>query len=200
MLLMVLVSFHHTSKNTHKHFFWHVAFFFMLLLKAKAFYSYWAEPATIKNLKRGLASLFQVQLKAGKVVEVNHIIILPSHFVACRQRELTHCLATEWRVRKVHSGLQGDQRSSDKDQDPGNLQDCRDRIHHPQPGIPVSRPAHCVKTINLPQSLINLDCLCPPPGLGCEQEVQFCYSVHTWRGFHPFSRGRRNILTGCQRP
>lgn len=45
---------------------------FMLHLKngkAKAFYSYWAEPTTIKNLKRGLASLFQVQLNTGKVVE-----------------------------------------------------------------------------------------------------------------------------------
>lgn len=37
--------------------------------KAKAFYSYWEEPATIKNLKRGLASLLQVQLNTGKVVE-----------------------------------------------------------------------------------------------------------------------------------
>ncbi|XP_045904336.1 microsomal triglyceride transfer protein large subunit [Micropterus dolomieu] len=37
--------------------------------KAKAFYSYWAEPATIKNLKRGLASLVQVQLSTGKVIE-----------------------------------------------------------------------------------------------------------------------------------
>ncbi|XP_042341864.1 microsomal triglyceride transfer protein large subunit [Plectropomus leopardus] len=37
--------------------------------KAKAFYSYWAEPATIKNLKRGVASLLQVQLNTGKVIE-----------------------------------------------------------------------------------------------------------------------------------
>uniref|UniRef100_A0A671WVS4 Microsomal triglyceride transfer protein n=1 Tax=Sparus aurata TaxID=8175 RepID=A0A671WVS4_SPAAU len=37
--------------------------------KAKAFYSFWAEPATIKNIKRGLASLLQVQLRTGKVVE-----------------------------------------------------------------------------------------------------------------------------------
>ncbi|CAK6958478.1 microsomal triglyceride transfer protein large subunit [Scomber scombrus] len=37
--------------------------------KVKAFYSYWAEPATIKNLKRGLASLLQVQLNTGKVIE-----------------------------------------------------------------------------------------------------------------------------------
>ncbi|KAA8594776.1 hypothetical protein FQN60_011911 [Etheostoma spectabile] len=37
--------------------------------KAKAFYSYWAEPGTIKNLKRGLASLMQVQLNTGKVIE-----------------------------------------------------------------------------------------------------------------------------------
>eukprot|EP00066_Takifugu_rubripes_P021414 XP_011610680.1 PREDICTED: microsomal triglyceride transfer protein large subunit [Takifugu rubripes] len=37
--------------------------------KAKAFYSYWTEPATIRNLKRGLASLLQVQLKSGKVLE-----------------------------------------------------------------------------------------------------------------------------------
>lgn len=37
--------------------------------KAKAFYSYWTEPETIKNIKRGLASLLQVQLKTGKVVE-----------------------------------------------------------------------------------------------------------------------------------
>ncbi|XP_041640277.1 microsomal triglyceride transfer protein large subunit [Cheilinus undulatus] len=37
--------------------------------KTKAFYSYRAEPATIKNLKRGLASLMQVQLNSGKVIE-----------------------------------------------------------------------------------------------------------------------------------
>ncbi|XP_029913792.1 microsomal triglyceride transfer protein large subunit [Myripristis murdjan] len=37
--------------------------------KAKAFYSYWAEPAIIKNLKRGVASLLQVQPNTGKVVE-----------------------------------------------------------------------------------------------------------------------------------
>uniref|UniRef100_A0A4W6BU84 Microsomal triglyceride transfer protein n=1 Tax=Lates calcarifer TaxID=8187 RepID=A0A4W6BU84_LATCA len=37
--------------------------------KTKAFYSYWAEPATVKNLKRGLASLLQVQLNTGKVIE-----------------------------------------------------------------------------------------------------------------------------------
>uniref|UniRef100_A0A8C5D0W7 Vitellogenin domain-containing protein n=1 Tax=Gadus morhua TaxID=8049 RepID=A0A8C5D0W7_GADMO len=37
--------------------------------KVKAFYSYREEPATIKNLKRGLASLLQVQLNTGKVIE-----------------------------------------------------------------------------------------------------------------------------------
>ncbi|KAM7394307.1 hypothetical protein PAMP_021120 [Pampus punctatissimus] len=37
--------------------------------KVKAFYSYWAESSTIKNLKRGLASLLQVQLNTGKVIE-----------------------------------------------------------------------------------------------------------------------------------
>ncbi|XP_034544604.1 microsomal triglyceride transfer protein large subunit isoform X2 [Notolabrus celidotus] len=37
--------------------------------KTKAFYSYRAEPATIKNLKRGLASLFQLQFNTGKVIE-----------------------------------------------------------------------------------------------------------------------------------
>uniref|UniRef100_A0A672G3T4 Microsomal triglyceride transfer protein-like n=1 Tax=Salarias fasciatus TaxID=181472 RepID=A0A672G3T4_SALFA len=37
--------------------------------KTKAIYSYWAEPATIKNLKRGLASLLQLQLNTGKVIE-----------------------------------------------------------------------------------------------------------------------------------
>lgn len=37
--------------------------------KTKAFYSYWTEPVIIKNLKRGLASLFQLQLKTGKVIE-----------------------------------------------------------------------------------------------------------------------------------
>ncbi|KAM4603775.1 microsomal triglyceride transfer protein large subunit [Polymixia lowei] len=37
--------------------------------KAKAFYSYRAEPATVKNLKRGVASLLQVQLNTGKVIE-----------------------------------------------------------------------------------------------------------------------------------
>ncbi|XP_072318904.1 microsomal triglyceride transfer protein large subunit isoform X1 [Eucyclogobius newberryi] len=45
---------------------------FMLHLKngkAKAFYSYWTEPAVIMNIKRGVASLLQVQLHTGKVIE-----------------------------------------------------------------------------------------------------------------------------------
>lgn len=45
---------------------------FMLHLrngKTKAFYSYWAEPAIVKNIKRGVASLLQVQLHNGKVIE-----------------------------------------------------------------------------------------------------------------------------------
>lgn len=45
---------------------------FMLHLrngKVKAFYSYWAEPAIVKNIKRGVASLLQVQLHTGKVIE-----------------------------------------------------------------------------------------------------------------------------------
>ncbi|XP_054636358.1 microsomal triglyceride transfer protein large subunit [Dunckerocampus dactyliophorus] len=37
--------------------------------KVKAFYSYWAEPAIIKNLKRGVSSLLQIQLNTGKVIE-----------------------------------------------------------------------------------------------------------------------------------
>ncbi|XP_061779063.2 microsomal triglyceride transfer protein large subunit isoform X2 [Nerophis lumbriciformis] len=37
--------------------------------KVKAFYSYWAEPAIIKNLKRGVSSMLQVQLNTGKVIE-----------------------------------------------------------------------------------------------------------------------------------
>ncbi|XP_047435504.1 microsomal triglyceride transfer protein large subunit [Mugil cephalus] len=37
--------------------------------KTKAFYSYMEEPATIKNLKRGLASLLHLQVTTGKVVE-----------------------------------------------------------------------------------------------------------------------------------
>ncbi|XP_061535908.1 microsomal triglyceride transfer protein large subunit [Phycodurus eques] len=37
--------------------------------KVKAFYSYWAEPAIIKNLKRGVSSLLQLQLSTGKVIE-----------------------------------------------------------------------------------------------------------------------------------
>ncbi|KAM9818503.1 microsomal triglyceride transfer protein large subunit [Syngnathus typhle] len=37
--------------------------------KVKAFYSYWAEPGLIKNLKRGVSSLLQLQLNTGKVIE-----------------------------------------------------------------------------------------------------------------------------------
>ncbi|KAM9856821.1 microsomal triglyceride transfer protein large subunit [Aulostomus maculatus] len=37
--------------------------------KVKAFYSYWSDPAVIKNLKRGVSSLLQVQLSTGKVIE-----------------------------------------------------------------------------------------------------------------------------------
>ena len=44
---------------------------FPTLNQVKAFYSYREEPATIKNLKRGLASLLQVQLNTGKVIEVS---------------------------------------------------------------------------------------------------------------------------------
>uniref|UniRef100_A0A3P8YTK6 Vitellogenin domain-containing protein n=1 Tax=Esox lucius TaxID=8010 RepID=A0A3P8YTK6_ESOLU len=37
--------------------------------KVSGFYCYKAEPATIKNLKRGVASLLQVQTSSGKVIE-----------------------------------------------------------------------------------------------------------------------------------
>ncbi|XP_067106347.1 microsomal triglyceride transfer protein large subunit [Osmerus mordax] len=37
--------------------------------KVKAFYCYRAEPAIVKNLKRGVASLLQVQLTSGKTIE-----------------------------------------------------------------------------------------------------------------------------------
>ncbi|XP_077427816.1 microsomal triglyceride transfer protein large subunit isoform X1 [Vanacampus margaritifer] len=37
--------------------------------KVKAFYSYWGEPALIKNLKRGVSSLLQLQVNTGKVIE-----------------------------------------------------------------------------------------------------------------------------------
>lgn len=61
---------------------------FHVCLQAKAFYSYWSEPATIRNLKRGLASLFQVQLKSGKVLEVIVVLKLLSVHVC------TDCLPT----------------------------------------------------------------------------------------------------------
>lgn len=35
----------------------------------------------------------------------------------------------------------------------------------------------------------NRPVFCPIPGVGCEQEVQLCYSVHTRRRFHPLRRG-----------
>ena len=46
-----------------------------LLVQVKAFYSYRAEPATVKNLKRGVASLLQLQLTTGKTVEVNYLML-----------------------------------------------------------------------------------------------------------------------------
>uniref|UniRef100_A0A8D2Q067 Microsomal triglyceride transfer protein n=1 Tax=Varanus komodoensis TaxID=61221 RepID=A0A8D2Q067_VARKO len=39
--------------------------------KIKNFYSYESEPALIQNLKRGLASLFQIQMHSGTVTEVD---------------------------------------------------------------------------------------------------------------------------------
>lgn len=33
-------------------------------------YTYKTEPATIKNLKRGVASMLMMQLKSGKMLEV----------------------------------------------------------------------------------------------------------------------------------
>lgn len=45
----------------------------MPLFQVSSFYCYKAEPASIKNLKRGVASLLQVQSRSGKVIEVNEI-------------------------------------------------------------------------------------------------------------------------------
>lgn len=66
-----------------------VAFFFLDLLQAKAFYSYWSEPVIIKNLKRGLASLFQFQLKTGKVIEVkiNDAFLFALVMISCQEFE-----------------------------------------------------------------------------------------------------------------
>lgn len=67
-------DFIHQKIIAQKHFF-KLANFFLHMLQTKAFYSYWAEPVIIKNLKRGLASLFQLQLKTGKVIEVKSALI-----------------------------------------------------------------------------------------------------------------------------
>uniref|UniRef100_A0A1A8MDF8 Microsomal triglyceride transfer protein n=1 Tax=Nothobranchius pienaari TaxID=704102 RepID=A0A1A8MDF8_9TELE len=61
--------------------------------KTKAFYSYWAEPATIKNLKRGLVSLLQFQLYSGKVVENDVSGRLEDGFIKTAEAEETHTLA-----------------------------------------------------------------------------------------------------------
>lgn len=82
---------------------------FSRLLQAKAFYSYWTEPATIRNLKRGLASLLQVQLKTGKVLEVNATLVslflsLLAHGVnrrnACEQNDVSGRCTVAYKVDK----------------------------------------------------------------------------------------------------
>lgn len=46
-----------------------------ILLQVKEFYSYEDEPAAITNLKRGLASLFQMQLSSGSTSEVRSLCV-----------------------------------------------------------------------------------------------------------------------------
>lgn len=65
--------------------------------------------------------------------------------------------------------------------------------------VSIQTSSPCIN-MNFTESLINPDLMCPLAGLGRGQEVQFCYSVHTWRWFHPLGRGWRDTLAGCKRP
>ncbi|KAM9315339.1 LOW QUALITY PROTEIN: microsomal triglyceride transfer protein large subunit [Pholidichthys leucotaenia] len=84
--------------------------------KTKAFYSYWAEPATIKNLKRGLASLLQLQLNSGKVIEndVSGRCIVQYKAIkgqVTRTKNLAQCKTEETRF-TTHSKVLGVSRKS----------------------------------------------------------------------------------------
>lgn len=119
-------NFIHQKTIAPKYFF-KLANFFLLMLQTKAFYSYWTEPVIIKNLKRGLASLFQLQLKTGKVIEVKSAMTLDLHlcalvFISCEEFKTNLlCLGTEWCVWKVHGGVQVSQRSTDPNQALGDV-------------------------------------------------------------------------------
>lgn len=45
----------------------------IVTVQVRSLYTHKAEPATIKNLKRGVASMLMMQLKSGKMMEVKDV-------------------------------------------------------------------------------------------------------------------------------
>lgn len=45
----------------------------IITVQVRSLYTHKAEPATIKNLKRGVASMLMMQLKSGKMLEVKAV-------------------------------------------------------------------------------------------------------------------------------
>lgn len=45
----------------------------VIAVQVRSLYTHKAEPATIKNLKRGVASMLMMQLKSGKMMEVKAV-------------------------------------------------------------------------------------------------------------------------------
>lgn len=45
----------------------------IVTVQVRSLYTHKAEPATIKNLKRGVASMLMMQLKSGKMMEVKAV-------------------------------------------------------------------------------------------------------------------------------
>lgn len=45
----------------------------IVTVQVRSLYTHKAEPATVKNLKRGVASMLMIQLKSGKMMEVKAV-------------------------------------------------------------------------------------------------------------------------------
>lgn len=80
-----------------------------LILQVKTFYSYQDEPGFTQNIKRGLASLFQLQLHSGAALEVWCYILQYNHHQRKRQSLISserqvcvsHWLQKEWTVTEI---------------------------------------------------------------------------------------------------
>lgn len=149
-------------------------------------YAYKTEPATIKNLKRGVASMLMMQLKSGKMLEVKSKKIKTES-----KDELCHTLSSdELNVFHLQADASGkclveykatkDQVIRTKHMETCKKQETGFTTHSPVRGV-LNSYLHLMLMYFSETSSLTVS---PVTGVGCEREVYFSNSYQSGEWNH----------------